>query len=58
MKNVPRAISVQQLHELYGISPSSAYRMIKSGELKSVKIGGKRLFSIDVIEALIKSGAK
>ena len=50
-----RAYRVNEFCDAYGISRTSTYEMIKSGELSSVKVAGRRLIPADVAEALLKS---
>ena len=35
----PDVLSVKQLCEILGIGKNSAYRLLQSGEIKSIKIG-------------------
>ena len=48
-----RALRIPEFCETYGVTRSSAYRMMAAGTLKSVMIGGRRLIPVDVAEALI-----
>ena len=50
-----RAYRIKDFCSAYGISRTSTYEMIKSGELSSVKVAGRRLIPADVAEALLKS---
>jgi hypothetical protein len=45
----PAAVSVNEFKKLTGASHASTHRWIKSGELKSVKIGWRRFISFDEI---------
>jgi excisionase family DNA binding protein len=53
-----RAVSVREATASYSIGRSSLYKLIASGELRSVKILNRRLVPIDALEALIAGGAK
>lgn len=49
-----RALHMNVFCEAYGISRSTAYRLIAEGKLKTVKVGNRRLVPVDVAEALLK----
>ena len=49
-----RALRINSFCEAYGISRSTAYRLIAEGKLKTVKVGNRRLVPVDVAEALLK----
>ena len=49
-----RAYTVKDFCKAFCISHTQVYEMFKSGELASVKIGGRRLIPADVAEALLK----
>jgi excisionase family DNA binding protein len=53
-----RALTVPQFSRRYGPSISKTYEMLKTGELHSVKIGGRRLIPVDAAEALLKPGLR
>ena len=48
-----RALTVDEYCRSYGGSRSRAFKMIASGELRSVLVGGRRLIPIDAAEALL-----
>ena len=48
-----RALTVTQAVELYSISRSSLYNLIKEGTLPDVVVAGRRLFPRDSLESLI-----
>ncbi len=48
-----RAYQINEATAAYGLSRTTIYKLISSGELRTVKIGGRRLIPVDAIEALI-----
>ncbi len=50
-----KAYRVEESMTLLGISRASIYELIKRGELKTVKIAGRRLVPEASIDALIQS---
>jgi excisionase family DNA binding protein len=42
---VENLFRVEELSRIWRVSKSTIYRQIKSGELKSIKLGGSRLVS-------------
>ena len=48
-----RALRVDEFCERYAVGRTTAYAMIKAGELRSVVVGGRRLIPVDVAEALL-----
>jgi len=62
-ENIPRVmLSVEQAAEALGIGRTTAYALIKSGELDSVRIGRRRLVPADAPAAyfdwLIREAAR
>lgn len=54
----PLAASIKQTGELMGgIHRATVYRLINKGELKAVRVGGRRLVTIGSIEARLATGA-
>jgi len=52
-RTMPRLLAIKQaLYEL-GISRTAIYELIKSGKLKTVKIGRRRLVPVEAIEELV-----
>jgi excisionase family DNA binding protein len=51
-----RALRPKEAASAYGVSRTLIYEWIKTGRLKSVRLGGARLIPVDALEALI-SGA-
>jgi len=56
MTTAPLAYRVNDAAEAAGISKATLYRWIATGKLKTVKIGGVRLISARVLQALIEKG--
>ena len=50
-----RALTLYDYCDFYSIGRSTAYSMIKTGKLRSIRVGGRRLIPIDAAEALLKS---
>jgi excisionase family DNA binding protein len=54
---VPRVLRVEEAAQLLGIGRSLAYDLIRSGQLRSIKIGRRRLVPLDAIaEAIAEFG--
>ena len=49
----PEAIDVDGACRLLGIGRSTLYRMIRAGELPSVKLGDRRLLRLETVRALL-----
>lgn len=49
-----RALHMKVFCKAYGVSRSTAYRLIAEGKLKTVKVGNRRLVPVDAAEALLK----
>jgi excisionase family DNA binding protein len=64
VKNIPTpfnervAVSVSRAVEIIGIGRTKLYEFIESGELKTVKIGGRRLVPLDAIRAFVAEAAQ
>jgi excisionase family DNA binding protein len=50
-----RALTLFDFCDFYSIGRSTAYTMIKTGKLRSIRVGGRRLIPVDAAEALLKS---
>jgi excisionase family DNA binding protein len=50
--------SIQEAALACGLSRATIYRLIASGQLKTIKIGARRLVPIAAIDALLAGGAK
>jgi excisionase family DNA binding protein len=48
-----RALRVNEFCNLYALSRATTYKLIKSGQLRTVVVGGRRLVPVDAAEALI-----
>jgi len=48
-----RAFRIGEFCAIYGIGRTTVYHLIKSGKLRSVLIGGRRLIPRDAAEALL-----
>jgi excisionase family DNA binding protein len=53
-----RALSVNEFCAAYGLSRSTAYKLMKQGTLRTVKIGGRRVVPVDAAEGLLKGAAR
>jgi excisionase family DNA binding protein len=53
-----RALRLKDVTTRYGLSRSTLYKLMGEGNLRSVKVGGRRLIPRDAIEALIAGGDK
>jgi excisionase family DNA binding protein len=49
-----RALTLYDFCDFYSIGRSTAYGMIRSGKLPSIRVGGRRLIPVDAAEALLK----
>lgn len=50
----PLAVGVNDAARLLGVSRDTIYRLINSGKLKSVKLGGRRVVPIRELERLLE----
>lgn len=51
----PRALTVRQFSETYGVSRATTYKMISDGEIEARKAGGRTLIPVDAAEAWFKA---
>lgn len=51
----PRCLRVEEAARLLNIGRSTAYELIRSGRLRSVKIGRRRLIPREALESLLAS---
>ncbi len=49
-----RALTLFDFCDFYSIGRSTAYLLIRTGKLRSIRIGGRRLIPVDAAEALLK----
>jgi predicted DNA-binding transcriptional regulator AlpA len=49
-----RALRMRDFCEGYGISRATAYKLMKAGKLKTVRVAGRRLVPVDAAEALCR----
>ena len=52
-----RCLSPKETEKVYGLSYRQQLRLIRSGQLHSVKIMGRRLNSVESLERLAREGA-
>lgn len=52
-----RAYTVNDFSRAFSIGRTKIYALMKSGELKTVLVGGRRLIPADAAEALLKGAA-
>ena len=48
-----RALRVRDFCNAYGFSKATTYNLIKTGRLRTVRIGGIRLIPVDAAESLL-----
>lgn len=53
----PLALRMSDFTRVTGLSRSKAYELIKNGELRAVKVGGRRLIPYSEAERLIRDAA-
>ena len=51
-----RAISINEMIKICGLSRATIYKLIKSKKLTTIKIGGRRLVTISAIDVLLNEG--
>ena len=52
-----RAFSIRETERATNLSRATLYRLVASGKLKTVKVGGRRLVLVTSIDALLHGGA-
>ena len=55
---VRRAYQINEAAVAYRLSRSTLYKLMSTGTLHSVKVGGRRLIPVEALEALIAGGAR
>jgi excisionase family DNA binding protein len=53
-----RAYQVKEAVDTYRISKSTIYKLMATGTLRTVKVGGRRLIPVDALEALLTGVAR
>tara|TARA_R110002095_G_scaffold68400_6_gene58201 strand:- start:694 stop:906 length:213 start_codon:yes stop_codon:yes gene_type:complete len=53
----PAALSIRNATQYTGLSRSTLYRMMTTGQLPSIKIGVRRLLRIEDLDALIAAAS-
>lgn len=53
-----RALRPKEAARAYGVSRTLIYEWMKTGRLKSVRLGGARLIAVDALEALLAGASK
>jgi len=52
-----RAYSISEAQQLCCLSRATIYKLIGTGQLKTIKILGRRLIPVEAIESLLKGAA-
>ena len=52
-----RAYSISETQQLCCLSRATIYKLIGTGQLKTIKILGRRLIPVEAIESLLKGAA-
>ena len=50
-----RAMSIKEFTKAYGVSRSTAYNLMSSGQLKTIKVGTRRLIPVEAAQAWFAS---
>ena len=58
ISGVRRAYQINEAVDTYRLSRSTLYKLMSTGTLRSVKVGGRRLIPVEALEALIAGGAQ
>jgi len=53
----PRALRVRDAAKTYSLSKTRIYELIAAKRLKSIKVGGRRLVTVDSLESLLAEAA-
>ena len=56
--NAPRAYQVKEAVATYRLSKSTIYKLMATGALRSVKVGGRRLIPVEGLEAPLTGGVR
>ncbi len=57
-KDYPDVVSVEQVTEMLHISPSFAYRLLRSGDLQAKKVGSKYIIAKKSVIAFVETEIK
>lgn len=57
MANDPVAVTIPDACRALGLGRTKVYALINSGELKGVKIGGRRVVTFESIRRLVENAA-
>ena len=52
------AMSMREAEVASGLSRATLYRLVSSGRLVSLKIGARRLITVEALEGLLSGGVK
>jgi excisionase family DNA binding protein len=52
----PLAVSILEAARLTSLCRSTIYELLKTGKLRSIKVGGRHLVDFDSIKALMQTG--
>jgi excisionase family DNA binding protein len=55
---VRKALSVEMAAQMLGISRSMGFKLIKRGELRSVKAGTRTLIPVDAVDEFIERSSR
>jgi excisionase family DNA binding protein len=55
--SIKRALRLKEFCTAYGLSRSTAYKLMAAGKLKTVLVGGRRLVPVEAAEALLAAAA-
>ena len=50
-----RLIGLRQVSDILGLSHNATYKLVMTRQIKSVKIGARRLFTVQAVHDYIKS---
>lgn len=56
MGEKPLSVTVLQAQKLTGLGANTLYDLVNSGQLKSTKVGGRRLIVYAALEEMIEKG--
>lgn len=50
-------LSIDEVADVLGVSPSTVYGMMRTGTLPYIRIGGRRKVPVDAVDRLAREGA-